>query len=204
MLDQPWLLSFISCAAPYAPALGEAEASDLLRRRIYRILVIARAFGYEVLVLGAWGCGAFGHDPGRTAEDFRETLENDFNGAFSDIAFAITDWSPERKALGRFVTSSAINAWPFFLCPSRHKIQHCATTRRTPLHGNIEALGSTLTQLRSLNDIPLSIENGLVRNLGWFQGVRVRRDTAQLRGRRPQPAGASQHVTPSGARFSHP
>ena len=27
---------------------------------------------------------------------------SDFNGAFSDIAFAITDWSPERKTLGPF------------------------------------------------------------------------------------------------------
>jgi uncharacterized protein (TIGR02452 family) len=102
VLDQPWLLSFISCAAPYAPALGHVEASELLRRRIYRTLAIARAFGHEVLVLGAWGCGAFGNDPRRTAEDFREALENDFNGAFSDIAFAIADWSPERKTLGPF------------------------------------------------------------------------------------------------------
>jgi len=53
-------------------------------------------------VLGAWGCGAFENDPHRTARDFRQALEHDFGGAFSDIVFAITDWSPERKFLGPF------------------------------------------------------------------------------------------------------
>jgi hypothetical protein len=49
--------------------------------------------------MGLW---AFVNDPHRTAMDFRQALENDFSGAFSDIVFAITDWSPERKFLGPF------------------------------------------------------------------------------------------------------
>ena len=101
-LQHPWLLSFITCAAPYAPAIGQPEAGDLLQRRIYRVLDIARAYGHSTLVLGAWGCGAFANDPLRTAIDFRQALENDFTRAFSDIVFAITDWSPERKFLGPF------------------------------------------------------------------------------------------------------
>ena len=101
-LEHPWLQSFITCAAPYAPPLGQPEAGDLLRRRIHRILAIARAYGHAVLVLGAWGCGAFGNDAYRTALDFRKALENEFNGVFSDIVFAITDWSPERRFLGPF------------------------------------------------------------------------------------------------------
>ncbi len=55
-----------------------------------------------MLVLGAWGCGAFANDPHRTATDFRQALENDFSGAFTEIVFAITDWSRERKFLGPF------------------------------------------------------------------------------------------------------
>ena len=101
-LEHPWLQSFITCAAPYAPALGQPEAGDLLQRRIHRVLAIARAYGYATLVLGAWGCGAFGNDAYRTAVDFRQALETEFNGAFSDIVFAITDWSPERRFLGPF------------------------------------------------------------------------------------------------------
>jgi uncharacterized protein (TIGR02452 family) len=101
-LEEPWLLSFISCAAPYAPSIGQPEAGDLLQRRIHRLLAIARAFGHPALVLGAWGCGAFRNDPLRTARDFREALEGAFRGAFSDVVFAVSDWSPERRFLGPF------------------------------------------------------------------------------------------------------
>jgi uncharacterized protein (TIGR02452 family) len=107
--QHPWLLSFITCAAPYAPIIGQPQAGDLLQKRIHRVLAIARSYGHSVLVLGAWGCGAFANDPHRTAIDFRQALENDFSGAFSDIVFAITDWSPERKFLGPFREVFAAN-----------------------------------------------------------------------------------------------
>lgn len=101
-LQQPWPLSFITCAAPVAYLIGQPEAGDLLQKRIHRVLAIARSYGHSALVMGAWGCGAFANDPQRTATDFRQALEDDFSGAFSDIIFAITDWSPERKFLGPF------------------------------------------------------------------------------------------------------
>lgn len=101
-LDAPWLLSFATCAAPYEPRVGQPRAGDLLRARIGRVLAVARAFGYESLVLGAWGCGAFGNDPRRTARDFRTALEGPFAGAFREVVFAIADWSPERRFLGPF------------------------------------------------------------------------------------------------------
>jgi uncharacterized protein (TIGR02452 family) len=101
-LEQYWLLSLLTCAAPYARAIGQPESGDLLQRRIHRILAIAQGYGYAALVLGAWGCGAFANDPHRTAVDFRQALESDFAGAFSDVVFAITDWSPERRFLGPF------------------------------------------------------------------------------------------------------
>ena len=101
-LEKPWLLSFLTCAAPYAPSIGQPESADMLQQRIHRILAIARAYGHAHLVLGAWGCGAFGNDTLRTAVDFRQALENDFRGAFASVVFAITDWSVERKFLGPF------------------------------------------------------------------------------------------------------
>ena len=101
-LERPWLVSFLTCAAPVADAIGQPESGDLLQKRIHRVLAIARAYDHAGLVLGAWGCGAFANDPRRTAMDFRQALEGDFSGAFSDIVFAITDWSPERKYLGPF------------------------------------------------------------------------------------------------------
>ena len=100
-LDAPWLLSCLTCAAPYAPGTGQALAGDLLQARIRRVLAIARAYEYSALVLGAWGCGAFGNDPVRTARDFRDALET-HAGAFSTVVFAIADWSPERRYLAPF------------------------------------------------------------------------------------------------------
>ncbi len=66
------------------------------------MLAIAAAHGYADLVLGAWGCGAFGNEPHATAADFRAALAGPFDGAFDQVVFAITDWSPERRFLGPF------------------------------------------------------------------------------------------------------
>ncbi len=100
--DRPWLLSFLTSAAPYAPVIGQPESRELLRKRINRVLATASAYGYEALVLGAWGCGAFRNDPYSTAIDYRKALETDYRGHFADLVFAVTDWSPERKFLGPF------------------------------------------------------------------------------------------------------
>jgi uncharacterized protein (TIGR02452 family) len=96
----PWELDFISCAAPYAPTVGREDAARLLRVRIHRVLAIARAWNYDTLILGAWGCGAFGNDPKQTALDFRRALEGEFRKVFSEVIFAIADWSRERRFLG--------------------------------------------------------------------------------------------------------
>lgn len=61
---------------------------------------IAAAYEHPALVLGAWGCGAFGNDPQRTAADFRKALEGEFANTFSDVVFAIADWSPGRRFIG--------------------------------------------------------------------------------------------------------
>jgi len=101
-LEEPWHLSFITSAAPIAFKMDPLEARSLLKRRIHRVLAIASAYGYTSLVLGAWGCGAFGNDAKTTAQDFREALVGEFDGVFDHVIFAITDWSPERRFIGPF------------------------------------------------------------------------------------------------------
>src|SRR5262245_54324925 len=96
-LDQPWLLSFITCAAPYAPAIGQPESGDLLQKRIHRVLSIAQAFGHSALALGAWGCGAVGNDARRAAIDFRQALETEFQGVFSDGSGPLTNSRGSRR-----------------------------------------------------------------------------------------------------------
>ncbi len=97
-----WPLDILTCAAPYAPRIGQQCSAQLLQLRIERVLQIAAAFGYRNLVLGAWGCGAFGNDPFRTAHDFREALQRRFGGVFEEVVFAITDWTEDRRFLGPF------------------------------------------------------------------------------------------------------
>lgn len=101
-LEQPYLLSFITCAAPYAPSVGQPRSGDLLQQRMDRVLAIARFYQYSTLILGAWGCGAFGNDPRRTAQDFRQALGGEFAGVFGEVVFAVADWSDDRTTLGPF------------------------------------------------------------------------------------------------------
>ncbi len=101
-LDDPWLLDILTCAAPYAPTVGRETSRRLLCQRILRILAIAQSLGFSEIILGAWGCGAFANDPVTTAEDFKQALETEYLGAFSEVVFAITDWSPERRFIGSF------------------------------------------------------------------------------------------------------
>ncbi|NLE77372.1 MAG: TIGR02452 family protein [Chloroflexi bacterium] len=96
------MLSFSTSAAPYAPAIGQPESGDLFAQRIRRVLAIARACGYAALVVGAWGCGAYGNDVNRSALDSRHALERELDGAFTHVVFAISDWRPQRGALGAF------------------------------------------------------------------------------------------------------
>jgi uncharacterized protein (TIGR02452 family) len=102
-LDEPWLLDFLTCAAPYAPRVGQPRSGNLLRQRIERLLSVAAADGTDALVLGAWGCGVFGNDPNRTARDFRDVLEGPLGEAFRHVVFAVADWSAARRLLAPFV-----------------------------------------------------------------------------------------------------
>jgi uncharacterized protein (TIGR02452 family) len=109
-LASPWPTSFVTGAAPYAPRVGQPRSGELLERRMRRLLAVAHAYAFDTLVLGAWGCGAFGNDPARTARDFQAALEGDFDGAFRQVTFAITDWSPERRFLGPFRDAFSLEA----------------------------------------------------------------------------------------------
>ena len=100
------MLDVLTCAAPYAPAIGQPTAGDLLQQRIERVFEIARAFDYSALVLGAWGCGAFGNDTARTARDFKQAIQC-HAGAFSTAVFAVVDWSAERRFLAPFCDALA-------------------------------------------------------------------------------------------------
>jgi len=86
-LDDPYDVAVLTMAAPYHPELRADEIDRLPRtfvQRILGLLYLAACNGYTRLVLGAWGCGAFGNDPQMVAEAFGEALRTFQIGALDD------------------------------------------------------------------------------------------------------------------------
>jgi uncharacterized protein (TIGR02452 family) len=105
LIAVPYLASFITSAAPLTKLLRDEDFEHLhetLHVRIRKILSVAQSHGHDSLVLGAWGCGAFGNDGKQVAGLFHETLNADFSGAFKEVTFAIVDTSPEQRFIGPF------------------------------------------------------------------------------------------------------
>ena len=108
LLEEPWLASFLTCAAVNAGVARERDASvaaripSVMRERTERVLAVAEAMGERALVLGAWGCGVFRNDPEMVAAHFDEVLA-EMRGAFDVVVFAVLDTSAERKNLAPFV-----------------------------------------------------------------------------------------------------
>ena len=72
--------------------------------RVEKVLALAAAEGFEDLVLGAWGCGAFRNDPRLIARLFREALFGADRWAwkFGRVTFAVFTVAAERENLGAF------------------------------------------------------------------------------------------------------
>lgn len=76
------------CAGDQAAKLLDSELETLLTSRIRRIFEIATAEGNRVLVLGAFGCGAFMNPPAVVAKVFYNVMQ-DFIGCFETIEYAV-------------------------------------------------------------------------------------------------------------------
>ena len=74
------------------PRHGSQEWIHTVRLRIRTVLHVARLNGFPNIILGAYGCGAFGNPPEGVAQMFVEQLQSpEFLGAFQRIVFAIID-----------------------------------------------------------------------------------------------------------------
>jgi uncharacterized protein (TIGR02452 family) len=103
-LDEPFTATVITAAAPdlgwlhaqvdsnLAPPVDEAALAQLFERRARAVIAAAYDDGADALVLGAWGCGAFGNDPDLVAHAFQAAL-HDVGGALARVAFAV--WPPK-------------------------------------------------------------------------------------------------------------
>lgn len=94
----------ITCAAPemqrmkYVPQ----DYEEVITHRIKRILDVANREGVEVLILGAWGCGAFKNSDKVVAGAFHKLLRN-YNFKIVEFAMAMSDdEAAERTPFGRW------------------------------------------------------------------------------------------------------
>ena len=92
LLAAPYQVSFLTAAAPNRTVMAHDQLPGLpavLARRAARILDVAAAHGHRRLVLGAWGCGVFGNDPGLVASTFATALDR--RPWFDEVTFAVLD-----------------------------------------------------------------------------------------------------------------
>jgi len=105
LLEEPYPCSIITSPAVHATGVRRYmpdrldKIGPVMWSRILKVLSVAKLHGHRAVVLGAWGCGAFGNDRDLISGLFRRALEDNFRGAFEQVVFAITDWSDD----GRFI-----------------------------------------------------------------------------------------------------
>jgi uncharacterized protein (TIGR02452 family) len=105
LLEQPYTVGIITSAAVNASRLDarrHPEVGPAMWARILKVLAIGLLHGHDAIVLGAWGCGAFGNDGREIAGLFKRALDENFKGAYKRVLFAIVDWSPEKRFIGPF------------------------------------------------------------------------------------------------------
>ena len=96
MSEDKWYnVNVVTCAAPDLYSCSEdgenvsiAELSAVHKRRLRRIFDTALINGNEAVILGAFGCGAFGNPPDLAAQAAKSVII-DYLHAFRFIEFAV-------------------------------------------------------------------------------------------------------------------
>lgn len=107
LLDESIIVSVMTCAAPMITngkeGLSEEKYQEMLYNRICCMLKCAAYWGYQVLVLGAFGCGAFGNDAKLVSDLFYKALkEFDYDGMRAKDFFRRIDFAVLDKTAGQY------------------------------------------------------------------------------------------------------
>ena len=102
--EEKWIdIDVITCAAPNlrpipnnfmnpgkdkAVTMSDTELYKLHKKRISHILAVASANNVEVLILGAFGSGAFNNNPEVVAQAYKDVLK-DYIGHFKEVTFSV-------------------------------------------------------------------------------------------------------------------
>ena len=107
LLEEPWPLSVLTSPAVhgkglarYAPhRLGEVPA--VMRGRTRKVLAVAAEHGHTAADPGCLGLRRFRARPAHDGGDLRRDAGG-MRRRLDEVAFAITDWSPEQRFIGPF------------------------------------------------------------------------------------------------------
>ena len=95
LLEESFQVDVLTCAAPYYDTRKKHPVTperlrEVFDSRIRNILEVAASREVEVLILGAFGCGAFNNPPELVASSFREQLmDRGYGKFFRKVVFAI-------------------------------------------------------------------------------------------------------------------
>ena len=112
LLDETVVVSVLTFAAPSVKygyeGLSQEQYEDTVFERITDMLRCVAYLGYKRLVLGAWGCGAFGNDARVISDLFFKALkelkynEHGLSDLFDRIDFAVLDRTTEQYNFREF------------------------------------------------------------------------------------------------------
>jgi len=97
LLEEPYTIDVITIAAIKKPTLLDGRKLEhrtkiVLKRKVEHMLNIALANDNDSVILGAFGCGAYGIPPEEMASIFKEVImSKEYCDKFSALVFAIID-----------------------------------------------------------------------------------------------------------------
>lgn len=87
-----------------ASSVDREQLKFVIKEKIRSFMLVAAKYDYETLILGAWGCGAFGHDAKDVAMYFKDIIqEEEFYQFFKKIIFAVYDKTPDKYNYQQFI-----------------------------------------------------------------------------------------------------
>ena len=101
----PYHMDVITCPAPSRPT-----DEKLIYDRVEKIIKVAALMKVDTLILGAWGCGAFGQSPDLVARAFADILNN-YGGNFKKVVFAIRPTYGETLSVTYKVFDAVLNKY---------------------------------------------------------------------------------------------
>ncbi|MDJ0772056.1 MAG: TIGR02452 family protein [Mastigocoleus sp. MO_167.B18] len=110
LLEEPYLVDFITSPAPNAGAILRNKPTDLDKipevfyGRATKLLSLAAQYNCDALILGAWGCGVFKNQSSLVARMFADLLlvNGLLWGRFKKVIFSVLDSSKNKGTFMEF------------------------------------------------------------------------------------------------------